>query len=211
MLRLLTFLCLAFWLVPLSGYGQLNESRKTVIVIDPGHGGTDSGAIGMNNYKEKDLVLRIAKEIVTLNESLFKNSYDIYLTRYEDSLISLGDRTRLARTLNADVFVSLHCNHSENENTQGLEVYVPSKGKFIRESILLASNLQNVMLQNIGYKSRGVKFGNFQVLRETIGYCPTVLVELGFLSNTDEAQHLTEEENVLAIALSILNGLLNKE
>jgi N-acetylmuramoyl-L-alanine amidase len=78
---------------------------------------------------------------------------------------------------------------------------------YIRESIQLAHQLQKGMLQNIGYQSRGVKFAYFQVLRETVDYCPTVLLELGFLSNQDEAQHLTEEENIVAIALSVLSGL----
>ena len=105
------------------------------------------------------------------------------------------------------MFISLHCNHSGNSSAKGVEVYVPKNGEYLRESILLAYQLQKGMRQNIGFKSRGVKFANFQVLRETVDYCPTVLVELGFLSNQDEAQHLTEDENVLAIALSLLSGL----
>lgn len=211
MVRLLVLFLPIFLLMPMNSFGQSKDGHKTVILIDPGHGGTDYGAIGINESKEKDLVLRIAKEIVTLNESLFGNTYDIFLTRYNDTLVSLQDRAALTKKLNADVFVSLHCNHSGNSNAKGVEVYAPIKGAYIRESIQMAYQLQKGLRQNIGFKSRGIKLGNFQVLRETVEHCPTVLLELGFLSNQDEAQHLTEEENVLAIALSILNGLQIKE
>ncbi len=157
------------------------------------------------------MVLKIAKEMVSLNKSIFGESFEIYLTRNTDTLISLGDRALLAKKLNADLFVSLHCNHSDNPSAKGVEVYVPRYGEYLQESILLAYQLQKGLRQNIGFKSRGVKFANFQVLRETVDYCPTVLVELGFLSNRDEAQHLTEDENVLALALSVLGGLQTKK
>lgn len=211
MLRLLAFLCIVICLMPIENFGQSNDISKTIIVIDSGHGGSDSGAIGINQVLEKDMVLKIAKEIVNLNEILFGKEYEIYLTRYSDTLISLNNRATLAKTLNANLFISLHCNHSSNSNAKGVEVYVSKKGKYIRESIQMAYQLQKGLKENIGFKSRGVKFANFQVLRETVDYCPTVLIELGFLSNRDEAQHLTEEENVLALALSILNSLLIKK
>ncbi len=207
MVRFLLFLSLVFWLMPLDSIGQSKGGAKTVIVIDPGHGGTDSGAIGINGIQEKDMVLKIAKKIIVLNENLLGESYEIYLTRYSDTLISLGDRAKRTRSLHVDLFVSLHFNHSGNPNAKGVEIYVPRYGEHLQESILMAYLLQKGMKQNIGLKSRGVKFANFQVLRETVDYCPTVLVELGFLSNLDEAQHLTEDENVLAVALSLLSGL----
>lgn len=207
MVRLLAILSLVFWLMPLECFGQSKSSRKTVIVIDPGHGGTDSGAIGINGIQEKKVVLNIAKEIVSLNKSGLGGPFEIYLTRNVDTPISLGDRSQLAGELKADLFISLHCNHSGNPIAKGVEVYVPKKGEHLPESILLAFQLQKGMKQNIGLKSRGVNFANFQVLRETVDYCPTALVELGFLSNLDEAQHLTEDKNVLALALSLLSGL----
>lgn len=77
----------SFWILLLKicfVFGQ-----KKVIIIDPGHGGNDSGAIGINGTYEKDVVLKIAKEILKLNKSLFDSELDIYLTRYKDTLISL--------------------------------------------------------------------------------------------------------------------------
>ncbi|MFI8380548.1 N-acetylmuramoyl-L-alanine amidase [Leeuwenhoekiella sp. NPDC079379] len=193
--------------VPVFSYGQLSSSNKTIIVIDPGHGGSDSGALGVNGIQEKDVVLNIAKELVKLNKKLFSDTYEIYLTRYTDTLISLKDRGALAKKLRANIFISLHCNHSSNPNARGIEVYVANNGKHIRQSIFLGYQLQKGLREQIGYKSRGVKFANFQVLRETVDYCTTVLLELGFLSNWDETNYLKTLENVSFVARSIFNSL----
>ncbi|MGY8913568.1 MAG: N-acetylmuramoyl-L-alanine amidase family protein [Flavobacteriales bacterium] len=191
-------------------FGQETVTQKT-IVIDVGHGGIDSGAIGINGIQEKDVVLSIAMEILRINEQL-KMPLNIYLTRYSDTLISLLGRTKLAKALNADLFVSLHCNHSHNKKATGVEVYASKKqGTFSKESVYLGYLFEKALSEKIGYRSRGVKFANFQVLRETVGYCPSVLLEMGFLSNRDETQHLTMEENVLALSLSVLNVLQNNK
>ena len=158
-------------------------------------------------FRKRIWYSKLERKWYSLNEELFGESFEIYLTRNTDTFISLRDRALLAKNFNADLFVSLHCNHSGNPSAKGVEVYVPKYGEYMRESILLAYQLQNGLRQNIGFQSRGVKFADFQVLRETVEYCPTVLVELGFLSNQDEAHHLTEDENVFALALSLLSGL----
>ncbi|MBJ7881929.1 N-acetylmuramoyl-L-alanine amidase family protein [Gelidibacter salicanalis] len=187
-------------------FGQETTTKKR-IVIDVGHGGKDSGAIGINGIQEKDAVLEIAQEILSLNENS-ETPMDIYLTRYGDTLIPLSDRTRLAKALNADLFVSLHCNHSNNPNARGVEVYVVNAtSQYSDDSTWLAYQAQVAFNKKLGYESRGVKFANFQVLRETINYCPSILLELGFLSNWDEVRHLGVKENIVAIALSIFNGL----
>tara|TARA_R110002167_G_scaffold105083_1_gene270471 strand:+ start:17942 stop:18592 length:651 start_codon:yes stop_codon:yes gene_type:complete len=194
---------------PRALFSQFKESSKKVVVIDPGHGGTDSGATGTNGIKEKNVVLKVAKEMVRYNQNLFDNALEIYLSRYTDTLISLGERTKLAKRLNADIFISLHCNHSENPNAKGIEVYVSDrKGEHTNESILLAYNIQKANQKNLGFKSRGVKFANFQVLREGSRQIPSVLVEFGFLSNSVEAMHMGEEGNIRAIALSVLQSLI---
>lgn len=187
---------------------QTNQTIKQIIVIDPGHGGTDSGAVGVNGSLEKDIVLKIAKEIVELNEITFKNHFEIYLTRYKDTLISLGDRTKLARTLKADLFLSLHCNYSDNPNARGVEVYVSKKqGKYSRESILLAYALQRDLKINLGFESRGVKFANFHVLRETVNELSAILLEMGFLSQEDENAFLKFKKNNSIMALLIIETI----
>jgi N-acetylmuramoyl-L-alanine amidase len=190
-------------------FSQFKENSKKVVVIDPGHGGLDSGATGINGILEKDVVLKIAKEMVRYNQNFLDNAFEIYVTRSRDTLISLGDRKKLANTLNADIFISLHCNHSENPNAKGVEVYFFNReNEQTKESILLAYNIHKALQQNLGFKSRGVKFANFQVLRDESEQLPSVLVEFGFLSNLDEAMHMAEEGNIRALALSVLKSLI---
>jgi len=188
-------------------FGQETSAQKRII-IDVGHGGKDSSAIGINGIQEKDVVMNIANAILKLNDKL-ETPLDIYLTRYNDTLISLSDRTKLAKALNADLFVSLHCNHSDNPNARGVEVYVSNRQAiYSKESIWLAFQLQDELNKKLGFESRGLKFANFQVLRETIGYCPAVLLELGFLSNGDEAFYFQQAKSYQRLALVLLESLI---
>ncbi|MGO1585599.1 MAG: N-acetylmuramoyl-L-alanine amidase family protein, partial [Mesonia sp.] len=101
------------------------------------------------------------------------------------------------------------CNHSENPNAKGLEVYVFNrKNKRTKSSILYAYRIQKAMQQNLGFKTRGVKFANFQVLRETNEYFPSVLVEFGFLSNKDESDYLSNEKSQYIVARMIFQSTL---
>jgi len=187
-------------------FGQETTAKKR-IVIDVGHGGKDSGAIGINNIQEKDIVLDIANAILKLNNELNK-PLDIYLTRYSDTLISLSDRTKLVKALKADLFVSLHCNHSDNPNARGIEVYTSRKQEeYSKESVFLGYQIERTLCELIGYESRGIKFANFQVLRETIGNCISVLLELGFLSYKEESDYLSNTTNIKFMALVILKSL----
>ena len=184
-------------------FGQETSAQKRII-IDVGHGGKDTGAIGINNIQEKDVVLSIANEILRLNNYLEK-PLDIYLTRYKDTLISLSDRTKLAKALNADLFMSLHCNHSDNPDARGIEVYASRKQKeFSKASVFIGYQIERALCEAIGYESRGVKFANFQVLVETVEYSASILLELGFLSNKDEGSYISDKNNIEPIALSIL-------
>ena len=191
--------------------GQEIQKRKTVIIIDPGHGGTDTGAIGVNGIKEKDISLTIAKGILKWNKSLLNNKYEIYLTRYSDTLISLSDRTKLVRVLSPDLFLSLHGNHSINSKAVGIEVYIYNgitlKNKNGRQSVGMANHIMDQLNEKLGYRTRGVKKANFQVLRQTAKTSPAILIELGFLSNKDEAGYLEKKENKNAVAMAILMSL----
>ncbi|THV61737.1 N-acetylmuramoyl-L-alanine amidase [Flagellimonas alvinocaridis] len=204
LLKNVSFAILLFKSCLLSGQ---DLDAKKVVVIDPGHGGKDSGAIGENSVQEKEVVLNIAKAILELNEKS-KSPMEIYLTRYNDTLIYLSDRTKLAKTLKVDLFVSLHCNHSDNPYARGIEVYVGSQQtQYSDNATWLAFNLQANLNKKMGFESRGVKFANFQVLRETIGYLPSVLVELGFLSNGDEENYYSDSKNLRLVANLILTTL----
>lgn len=190
-------------------FSQETSTQKR-IVIDVGHGGKDAGAIGINGIKEKDIVLDIANAILNLNNQLDK-PLDIYLTRYKDTLISLSDRATLAKVLNVDLFVSLHCNHSDNPDARGIEVYVANAiSKFSDDATWFAFQLQDELNKSLGFESRGVKFADFQVLRETLDYFPAVLLELGFLSNVDEHSYLLDTTNLKFVALSIFQTIQKK-
>ena len=157
-------------------------NRPLRILIDPGHGGKDSGAVGVNGIQEKDLVLEIALKMSQLNEFDGKPA-EYFLTRYTDTLISLRDRTKLARILRADYYISLHFNDAPNRNASGVEVFVSNQeNRYSRQSIWLGLVLGKSLVRLTGQRNRGVKFANFQVLRDLKDVCPVVLVELGFIN-----------------------------
>jgi len=186
------------------------ENRK-VLIIDPGHGGMDSGAVSVQGLKEKDVVLAIAQEMLVWNKILLEDTYDIYLTRGRDTLISLGDRTRLAGHLKPDLFISLHCNHSDNGKAKGVEVFIHMESgpqtKLIGKSRIISKTLLEGLNNNLGFENRDIQQGDFQVLRETMNVCPALLIELGFLSNSDESRHLMDREKRRALALAILMAI----
>jgi len=177
------------------------KAEKKIVVIDPGHGGIDSGTISEEGIQEKDIVLDIARSIIGWNKSLLESKYDIYLTRSSDSLISLDDRTKLAKYLNPDIFISLHCNHISDTTIQGVEIYTYDTNEL---SLLYAQTILDELNEHLGFKTRSPKQANFQVLRKAKEHCPAVLIELGYLSNSDESNYLEGSENRKALALAIL-------
>jgi len=204
---MLLLLCLIF--INLS-YGQngKNLEKNPIVIIDPGHGGQDAGATTGNGIKEKDIALGIASKIVVFNDKLLKNPLTLFLTRYKDTLISLSDRTQLAKSLKADIFISIHCNQAINRKASGTEVFIHPKSEVqAEESAYLGFIIQKGLSDVLGIKNRGIKFGNFQVLRDNNSHA-TVLLELGFLSQTDEAIYLSKEESQNAIALVVLQSIV---
>lgn len=193
-------------------FGQEPATQKQ-IVIDVGHGGKDSGAIGINGIQEKDVVLAIAKEICLLNKTILEGKYSVYLTRYDDVFVPLSDRSHLAKFLNANLFVSLHCNASTN-NSRGIEAYAlnsfsKDSEPNIKESIALGIEVIGEANLNLKIEDRGMKFANFQVLRQTIPHFPAILVEAGFLTNENEGNYFLIPKKIKAMALAILMGIDN--
>lgn len=168
------------------------------IVIDPGHGGTDPGAVyyGRN---EKDDNLRLGLAVA---ERLRNLGYNVVMTRDSDKNVSLGERSNISNNANADLFVSLHRNASTNPNYNGLETYVylsPSAA-----SLAAAQNI-NSRIANAGVQTNhGVKYADFAVLRNT--KAPAVLVELGFISNAYD--NTLFDTRFDAYADAIVNGIV---
>lgn len=208
-LTTLLFICVLLFFLGLNA--QDGNAKKMVVIIDPGHGGSDTGAMGGNGIREKDVVLEIAQLILNQNKKIFSGKFEIYLTRYEDTLVALGDRTKLARTLKPDLFVSLHCNNANNPRARGVEAFVwkpvLDRATFkMKGSISLAYSTARDF-EYMGFKNRGVKFANFQVLRETVGFCPAILLEMGFLSNRDEAAYAKTVNGKNVLAWIILSSI----
>ena len=204
----LLLFCLVFLNLSYAQNGK-DQEKKSIVVIDPGHGGKDAGAMTRNGIKEKDIALGIASKIVVLNNKLFENSLVLFLTRYTDTLISLGDRTQLSKKLKADIFISIHCNQAINRTASGTEVFIHPKSEVqASASAYLGFTIQKGLSDILGIKNRGIKYGNFQVLRDNDNSNATVLLELGFLSQTDEAIYLSKEESQSAVALVILQSII---
>ncbi|WP_268225165.1 N-acetylmuramoyl-L-alanine amidase family protein [Sinomicrobium oceani] len=211
MQRILMLLCSSLLCLFGKGFSQEPlEGESKIVVIDPGHGGTDSGAIGVNGIREKDITLQIALEVIRANQKSRTKNVEIYLTRYKDTLISLTDRVRLARVLQADLFLSIHCNWSSNLSAHGTEAYAAypkTRAKEnTRKSIGFALDLVMILERKYQHKNRGVKFARFQVLRETISFCPSVLLEVGFISNPEEVLCIMDN----TYSLEILNLIKQK-
>ncbi|OGS39089.1 MAG: hypothetical protein A2551_00225 [Elusimicrobia bacterium RIFOXYD2_FULL_34_30] len=124
------------------------------IVVDAGHGGEDPGAIGCKGTKEKDINLEIAKKLAKL---LKENDYKVYTTRSEDVFVPLEDRTRFANKVGADLFISIHCNASLQNNTRGFEIYFLSENATDKAAEAVA-NLENSVIA-LEDHSNGVKKG----------------------------------------------------
>jgi len=126
--------------------------KRVQVMIDPGHGGKDPGAIGRSGLKEKDVVLEIGRRI---REKLARSGeFDVWMTRDEDVFIPLEERTAMANKRGVDIFVSLHINASRNRNAEGYSTYVLSRGASNREDLELAARENGVPVR----KLQGVKF-----------------------------------------------------
>jgi N-acetylmuramoyl-L-alanine amidase len=111
-------------------------NRRPVVVIDPGHGGHDPGAIGVTGVHEKDVVLDAGLQ---LRAALLQRGYRVAMTRSDDTFVPLGDRVSFARAQNADLFISLHADSSPNREASGATVYTLSEHGANRAQNLMAA------------------------------------------------------------------------
>jgi len=168
-----------------------------LIMIDPGHGGKDSGARG-RKLLEKDVNLDVALRIA---HQLAAQHCTAILTRDRDVFVGLFDRAKLARQLAVDAFVSIHCNAMPQPDTNwGTETYYCTP-----QSNMLAVILQQQLLQALGRKDNGVRHAQFVVIREN--EIPSVLVELMYLNHHEEEQLLSKPEVRAAAAEAVVRGL----
>lgn len=173
--------------------------KNKIVVIDPGHGGRDPGATA-DGINEKDLNLRIAARLYILLKNL---GFKVKMTRSDDRYLSLEDRVKIANDVNADIFISIHCNAASSYKANGIEsLYYPGsdKGK------ILAKEIQNTIIDKLNRTDRGIKTRpDLFVLKYTS--MPTVLVECGFITNAEERKLITADRYRNDIAAAIFYGV----
>ena len=183
---------------------QLNfvPDKKTVC-IDPGHGGTSSGAT-LGNRLEKDDTLRLS---LLVRDILAERGYTVVMTRDDDSDVSLADRCKIANKAKASLFVSIHRNSSTSEDATGMEMLVHSSSP--TDDTLLAQNILDC-LDNLKIINRGIHTGyrdgedmNYYINRHT--KMPSVLAEIDFISNKNDNKNY--DENINEYAKAIADGI----
>lgn len=174
-----------------------------IIVLDAGHGGKDPGA-SSNGAVEKKIVLNVAMKVKAKLENA---GAKVYMTRLGDTYPTLSDRVDFALNHYAEVFVSIHVNSASSSSAKGTETYYSISGNVNeKEDFRLASAINNQIVNNAVMVNRGVKRQDYYVVRNM--FLPSVLVELGFVSNSADRQKLVDSKYVDIFANSIYKGIV---
>ena len=174
-------------------------SGHKIVVIDPGHGGTDPGALSITKKREKDTNLAISLKVQSL--LLKEPNIDVVMTRDSDTYPTLTERAQLANRLKADVFVSIHGNSNPSSKPSGTETYYYQRSS----SKDLANTIHKYLIKATGLIDRGVKNNSLHVIRET--KMPAVLLEVGFLSNSSDEKVMLSDDVQNKVAQAIVDGI----
>ncbi len=230
--------------MPLNGNGQ---ERKFVVVIDPGHGGRDPGALGATS-REKDVVLAVALKTGEYIRR-YMDDIEVIFTREADVHVDLDRRAEIANSNRADLFISIHANGFQNRSVRGAETFIlgPTRGEqnlelvmkenavilleedystryegfdpkspesyviftlmqnvYQKQSLEFAGLVQDQFRDRVNRSDRGVKQGGLLVLWMTT--MPSVLIELGFISNPEEERFMNSEEGQVYLASAIFRA-----
>lgn len=186
----------------------LNQSgpavKDRIIILDPGHGGKDPGAVN-GSYAEKRIALAVA-EIV--KNKLENDGATVYMTRYDDTYPTLQDRVDFAHAHYADIFVSIHVNAASSSSARGTETYYSiSANDNEKEDNSLATNINNEIVNQADMYNRGVKREDYYVIRHSV--FPSVLVELGFITNSGDLNKLVNSDYQEIFGNAIYQGIVN--
>ncbi|HEM2542948.1 TPA: GBS Bsp-like repeat-containing protein [Streptococcus suis] len=200
---------------------NIPSSRSYTIYIDPGHGGSDSGA-SYDGIYEKNLAMSVANK---LKANLIQMGYQVLMTRTADYDVDFKtERSRMANQSNADLFISIHFNATGlgKSSATGIETYwyqydpeyqpkinqeMHNNPTRLAESEILANQVQTSLIRETGAVNRGVRRETFAVLRETA--IPAILVELGFMDNPSELQKIKQEAYHTKLAKALATGIDN--
>ena len=172
------------------------------IVIDPGHGGSDPGAIGFSGLKEKVVNISVAQQLVAL---LNQAGANVIMIRSGDQSVSHQQRMELANSSKADLFVSIHANAFSNPESNGTESHYCAENGYSSASRFLAHQLQRELVSVLNLRNRGVKSSNFYVLKNT--EMPAALVELAFITNQAEEAILGNAQAQADSAGALFRGI----
>ena len=182
--------------------------KNKIITIDPGHGGSDSGAVGPNGYTEKEGAFTISQKVASiLNQSGAK----VVMTRDSDVDVygpnasarnELQARVDVGNRVNSDIFVSIHCNAFVNPAANGTQTFYYGSSY---QGQRLAQNIQEKMIEANGLRDRGISTCNFYVVKHS--YMPAVLIETAFITNYDEEALLSDDEWQTTMAKAIAEGI----
>lgn len=181
-----------------------------IVVVDAGHGGNDDGTISMDGkYCEKDYALRIVGYLQKLLEQ--DSNIKAYYTRLSDTYISKAQRVRLANAVDADAFVSIHCNSSQpgDRSANGIEALYSGRKRAASESLTskqLSVRVLNRLCELTGRKSRGVIERNGLYLMNH-SKVPVTIIEVGYMSNQSDLRYLLREKNQKEIAKGVYQGM----
>lgn len=197
---------IAGWLLQAQNLPQKTNLTGATIVIDPGHGGNDTGATYVTNsqnpaYFEKTYTFQLAKKVA---QALRRQGARVYLTRNKDEYVSLGARTRLAERVHADLFISFHFDSSPSENeASGFTTYYYHRKNHSRA----IAQAINKAFNNLPLTNRGVDFGDFYVLRDNKQ--PAVLLEMGYINSSKDYQQIKSANYQQKIVTDLILGLKN--
>ncbi|MBX7157768.1 MAG: N-acetylmuramoyl-L-alanine amidase [Verrucomicrobiae bacterium] len=173
---------------------------RPIVVIDPGHGGEDRGGLPGQRIPEKVMTLDVG---LRLERILLNLGYKVVMTRQSDRFVSLAERCRVANRIRNCIFVSIHFDAYYNSRSNGVSTHYAKYN-----SGRLATLVHRRLVQRLNpMMNRGVKRARFYVIRNT--YCPSILVEGGFLTNRRECERILSPNYRQAMANAIAQGILD--
>ncbi|WP_179134081.1 N-acetylmuramoyl-L-alanine amidase [Halobacillus massiliensis] len=185
-----------YYLVAASSSSPLKGKH---ITLDPGHGGYDPGAVGVNGNYEKDVNLKTAHATSTRLQAA---GAEVTMTRDSDVYLPLENRVAVSHSSDSDAFISFHYNASTSSDVKGIGSYY-----YKEADALLAQQIQNELASQTDRQNDGVRYGDFHVLRENKK--PSALLELGFLSNPEEGALVETDAYQNQVSEAVTNGIIN--
>lgn len=190
----------------------LKADDRVTIVLDAGHGGNDPGAVVKGGddetLNEKDFAL---ETVLRLERILKDRGYEVILTRDRDEYIKLTDRSKLANDLNAELFLSIHYNLSENTEANGIEVLYGNENKIPIKTVEqkhFAQALQMALIRETGARNRTIQDRSGLIVLKTTKTV-AALAELGFISNEGELRKIMDSEYMDKLCTGLANGIDN--